>query len=266
MIDFKKFYNANFLDQSTGPIDIGKASTDMASTLLFTPEYNFSQVPDLSLNDLVNELIMELPRNFIFIKSRVAIINTALETICKEIRPDISFINLFGDIDKEWYDWAVTNLLLSGPYHAHLLYTVWKLDKDGITCGLVGDMIGFVDTGVITKNTVLFSATDPNWQIVDNYNTISVRLLSEHCKNLMHPNFILLLSRAWAKLLNFDQNWLGYRTVSVNRILPGHFAMSLRPLSSHDIKSMNDQPTYPRYPGLITRDRYEVYLPLKSFL
>lgn len=266
MIDFNKFYNAKFYDSNMNPVEIVGASVELATTAGFMSEYDFSQVPDLPLHELVDTLIKTLPQDFTFIKTPPAIVNNSLENICKKIRPDIKFVNLLGDIDKDWYDWAVPTLLLSNSASTHELYTAWKLSNDGIPCGLVGQMVGLTDLGVITKNTTVFDATTPNWQVVDSYKTISVRLLSEHCPSLIHPNFMLLLARAYIKLLDFEKNWAVFRTSTISRFLPGHIALALNPMSLHDIKSIALQTDYPRYPNLITRVNNEIYFTYKALV
>jgi hypothetical protein len=266
MIDFRKFYNATFYDSDMNPVSITDASLEVASEALFMSEYDFSQVPDLPFNELVETLIRDLPIGFTFVRTNPIIVNTALEGICKRLRSDIKFIDPCGDIDKDWYAWALPALLLSNSYSAHELYTVWKLNNDGNPCGLVGSVVGLTDFGVITKNTMTFFATAPNWQVVDSYKTISTRLLAEYCPNLIHPNFILLLSRAYIKLLDFEKNWIAYRTLAVNKFLPGHIAMTLDPLAEHDIKSISAQVDYPRYVGLATRSNHEIIFSYKALL
>lgn len=266
MIDFKKFYNAKFYDSSMTSIPITEASVDLAGTAGFMSEYDFSQVPDLPLDELVEVLLKELPQEFIFIKTTPTIVNTALADICQRIRPDVKFIDPFGDVDKEWYTWALPALLPNNPQSVHELYTAWKLSKEGIPCGLVGPTVGFTDLGVITKNTTTFSAAEPNWQIVDLYKTISARLLAEHCPELIHPNFTLLLARAYLKLLDFEKNWIAYRVATFNRSVAGHFALALNPVANHDIKSISNQTDYPKYPGLVTRVNHDVCFPYKAFL
>jgi hypothetical protein len=266
MIDFRKFYNAKFYDSSMNPIPITEANIELATVAGFMPEYDFSQVPDLPLPELVEMLLKELPTNFTFIRTTPTIVNTALASICKRIRPDIKFIDPFGDVDKDWYTWALPTLLPNNPQSVHELYTAWKLSKDGIPCGLVGPTVGFVDLGVITKNTVTFSATESNWQIVDLYKTISTRLLAEHCPELIHPNFTLLLARAYLKLLDFEKNWVAYRVATLNRCVAGHFALALNPIADHDIKSISNQTDYPKYPGLVTRSTHDVCFSYKAFL
>jgi hypothetical protein len=266
MIDFRKFLNAKFYDSNMNPVEINNASLELASTAGFMTSYDFSEVPDLPLPELVNKLITDLPRDFTFIRSNLTIVNTALESITKKIRPDINFIDPFGDIDKDWYQWAVPNLLLNNSQSAHELYTAWKLTKDGVACGLIGFTVGLQDTGVVVKNTSIFSAVEPNWQIIDSYRTISTRLLAEYCPELVHPNFMLLLSKSWLKLLDFEKNWLAFRTIAINRFLIGHIALTLNPNAEHDIKSIANQVDYPRYPGLIMRDSHEIYFPYKALL
>jgi hypothetical protein len=266
MIDFKKFYNAKFYDSDMNPVAITEASMDLASTAVFMTEYDFLEIPDLPLPELVNTLIMELPPGFIFVRSSLTIVNIALENVTKRIRPDINFIDPFGDIDKDWYDWAVPALLLNNSQSAHELYTAWKLTNDGVACGLIGFAIGFHDTGVVKKNTSTFSATESNWQVVDTYRTISTRLLAEYCPELVHPNFMLLLAKAWLKVLDFEKNWLAFRTSAINKFLVGHIALTLNPNAEHDIKSIANQIDYPRYPGLIIRDNHEIYFSYKALL
>jgi hypothetical protein len=229
-------------------------------------EYDFSQVPDLPLHELVNKLITDLPQGFTFVKTNPDLVNIVLENICKKIRPDIKFIAPYGNIDKEWYDWAVPNLLLSDSIKAHELFTVCKLADRGIPTGLVGPTLVFSDLGVISKSTAGFNAIDPDWQVADDYKTISLRLLAEHRPEILHPNFCLLLSKAFLKLLDLENNWIIYRSLTVDRFFPVNFAFALDPATNHDYRTISHQMDYPRYPGLIKREKNEIYLPLGAIL
>lgn len=266
MIDFKKFYNAKFYDQHMNPIEITDASLEVAATSEFMAEYDFSQVPDLPFRDLVNQLILDLPEGFTFIKTNPSILNVALETSCNRLRSDIKFIEPYGDIDSEWYEWALPALLLNNSQSVHELYTAWKLTKDDVPCGLVGPSIGLNDFGVMTKTTSGFNATEPNWQIVNTYKIISARLLAEYCTELVHPNFTLLLTKAFLKLLDVEKNWLLFRTLTANRFFPINFALALEPCSAHDFKSIANQTDYPRYPGLVNRETIEIFSPVKGLV
>ena len=266
MIDFRKFYNATFYDHEMSPVPITEASLELASIASYMVEYDFSEIPDIPLHELVTQLITELPDGFTFINTSPSIVNIAVKRICSRIRPDIKFIDPFGDIDKSWYDWALPTLLLNNPQSAHELFTAWKLTTKGIPCGLIGPIIAVTDLGVITKNTMEFNASTPNWQIVDTYKVISMRLLAEHCPELVHPNFTLLLSRAFLKLLDLETNWMIYRTSTINKFFPVNFALALEPMAPHDFKTIANQVDYPRYPGLITREHTDIYLPLRAML
>ena len=266
MIDFKKFYNVVFYDNNMNSIDIKEATLEIAGTCDFMPKYDFSQVPDLPLHELVNKLINELPEGFTFVKTNPDLLNISLENICKKIRPDIKFIIPYGNIEKEWYDWAVPNLLLHESSRVHELYTVCKLADKGIPAGLVGPFFVLQDCGVISKNTSGFNAVAPNWQIADIYTTIPIRLLAEYRPEILYPNFCLLLSKAFLKFLDVDNNWRIYRSLTIDRFFPVNLAFALDPIANYDFRTVASQIDYPRYPGIIKREKYEMYIPTSAIL
>lgn len=255
-IDYKKVFNAWFCDTNLTPIPINQASKIQATKLPYVVEYDFSDVPDLPLNELATALILALPNNFVFIKSLPDLLSISIKYLCQKLgRNDVKFIDPFMDIEKDWYNEYKDKIFFYQNNHWHEAYTLWKLSKSGIPCGAVGQFVQFTDYGVAKKTALEFSAAESNWKTSHPISYVTYRQITDICnENLIHPNFVLLLTKAFIKQVDFEKNWINYRMLTVNKIGPTTLAISLAPCIEHSYNGIINPTTYPRYPGSIDPD------------
>lgn len=262
MINFKNFYNVWFYDHTMNLTPLDQLTKELAETASYTAEYNFDEIPDLPIEELVKELICSLPTNFVFVRSTM-LLARALEEFCKKIgRTDIRFIDPVIDIDPEWFEYAKMHYFVSMPFTLHELYTVEKLSRQGIKSGLTGHPMVIQDFGIIVKNSENFYTNKPNWQIQVPYWDIPARIMHDKCENFLIPNFSLLMCRAFLRQTDVARNASLLSSLMVQRIGEVGLAILLMPTTNHVIKDIFNAPRYPFYPGLIVRKFMYMQVPI----
>lgn len=255
-IDYTKIFNAWFCDVNLTPVPINQASKIQATTLPCIVEYDFSSIPDLSLSELTKKLLLLLPENFVFVKSMPELLSTSIEHLCQKLgRYDIKFIRPYMDIDKDWYNEYKDKIFFYQANHWHEAYTLWKLSTAGIYCGAVGQFIQLSDLSVVKKSVMDFHAAEPNWKVYHPISYVTYRLMSEKYNDkVIHPNFVLLLIKAFIKQIDLNKNWINYRMLTTNKIGATTLAISLAPFIEHNYNTIINPISYPKYPETIDPD------------
>ena len=215
----KPVYNAWFYSREMELIPANKSTPEIASSSGFTVEYDFSLVPDIGLQALLEYLIDSLPQKFVFVRTSPRILSFAIERICQQRRPDIEFMDPINSLDQGWYNLACSELLLDNLNQTMEMQTACKLADSGTVCGLVGTIPRFYDIGFMQRKNSVFIASKPDWHVIEPYSTISYRLLSEHRPDIFCTNFCQLLGRAVMKKLDFANNWDLYRMANTEVFL-----------------------------------------------
>jgi len=249
-------------------IHLDSITKEQASDFDFTVEYNFDDVPDLPLLDLVQCLLKDLPKNFVFVNCQGTILTPAIEHVCQQIgRTDIKFINPYIDIDENWFNEFKEKIFFYESQALHETFTLWSLAQQGISCGFIGYFVQLTDYGMAKKNNTLLSAGEANWQAGTNILNNTFRQLIDFSNdNLIYPNFTALLLKAYVKQIDFEKNWVNYRMHQISKMGPTSLAISLAPFLNHNFKLLANVPAYPRYSGLLSRDILVSYIPANKLL
>lgn len=265
MIDFNKFYTAWFYDNEMNLIPVADINRELATTAGFTVKFNFEDVPDLPLVELATLLLQQLPPNFVFVRPGMRLTSDALEALCAQIgRTDIVFVTPDADIDADWFEMAKEKYFFNSQFTAHELYTVERLSREGIKSGLVGAIPSFQDCSVVVKSPTTFHAAESQWQALLPYSDIPASLMYNDCENFLVPNFCLLLVGAFVKQLNFKQNDILLRALTINRMGPMTLAISLMPTKSHNLELIGHTLNYPFYKGLVAREYANTLMPVEA--
>lgn len=264
--NYSQFLRAWHYHNNMELVPLQQVTEEMATTTGFTVEFNFSQIQDLPLIELVATLLKQLPQDFVFIQSRMVMLTESMRAFCKKIgREDINFIVMDGDISSDWWEEAKIKYFINNSYTLHELSTAARLCREGRACGRLGMGIFLNDVSVVIKNTVKFYAAEPNWQIIFPYSELPpIRMHEDYQDKFIAPNFLMLLLRAFLKEIKLNSMSHIYRMFTINKINQAHsLAVLLSPTADHSTSELTlDIASPPFYPGLIRNECVEgCYVP-----